>query len=310
MAGLELEGADHVDERAQSSGNLPARDNRGKQSLDRRRPVLEHSDELPRSAGTVPCNASIMYAMPSPSTAAHAVKSGLLTITRPSTEIFCGATVPLKRPLEHRAIGTPAILHAAVTGEIVGDAGPRASSEVGRRANHGYFPERSHHSGGDHIGVRAVPAGSDTGVKSLRHNIDRRFASWSSEMNRLRVASIGSGARPVRSPPLPPYVVAWICRRPKGRLHSRFKSSSASEIWPRRRPQLFEQTLTGVESPKERCAWFGSVTAPRDAPPACRIEMAERRRRSVKSRCGSSKPPLIGNSDEGGQIGRVATIHC
>jgi Co/Zn/Cd efflux system component len=38
--------------------------------------------------------------------------------------------------------------------------------------------------------------------------------------------------------------------------------------------------------------------------------MAERRGRDVKSRCGSSKAPLIGNSDECGQIGQVATIHC
>jgi hypothetical protein len=62
------------------------------------------------------------------------------------------------------------------------------------------------------------------------------------------------------------------------------------------------------QSPK-RCAWFGSVTHPET-----RLQlphrMAERRRRDVKLRSGSSKAPLIGNSDESGQIGQVATIHC
>ncbi len=71
-----------------------------------------------------------------------------------------------------------------MTGEIVRDARPGAPREVGRRADHGYF-ERSHHSDGDHIGVRAV-LGSDTGVESLRHNIDRRFAELELEVN-LRV---------------------------------------------------------------------------------------------------------------------------
>src|SRR4029077_15616973 len=90
-------------------------------------------------------------------------------------------TVPLKRPLEHRAIGSPAILDAAMTGEIVGDARPGAPREVGRRADHGYF-ERSRHSDGDHIGGRTV-LGSDTGVESLLHNIDRRFANLELEVN-------------------------------------------------------------------------------------------------------------------------------
>jgi hypothetical protein len=68
--------------------------------------------------------------------------------------------------------------------EIVRDARPGASREVRRRADHGYF-ERSRHSDGDHIGGRTV-LGSDTGVKSLRHNIDRRFAKLEFKVN-LRV---------------------------------------------------------------------------------------------------------------------------
>jgi hypothetical protein len=78
-------------------------------------------------------------------------------------------------------IGAPPILDAAVTGEIVRDARPGASREVGRRADDGYF-ERSHHSDGDHIGGRTV-LGSDTGVESLLHNIDRRFANLELEVN-------------------------------------------------------------------------------------------------------------------------------
>ena len=34
--------------------------------------------------------------------------------------------------------------------------------------------------------------------------------------------------------------------------------------------------------------------------------LAERQRRDVELRCGSSKAPLIGNSDECGQIGQVS----
>src|SRR5258708_18668066 len=104
--------------------------------------------------------------------------------TAPEQRVFWGFPAPPKRPSEPHATAPPPILDAAVTSEIVRDARPGASREVGRRADYGYF-KWTHHSDGDHISVRAV-LGSDTGVESLRHNIDRRFAELELEVN-LRV---------------------------------------------------------------------------------------------------------------------------
>jgi hypothetical protein len=38
--------------------------------------------------------------------------------------------------------------------------------------------------------------------------------------------------------------------------------------------------------------------------------MAKRRRRDTEMRRGGSKAQVIGYSDEGGEIGKVAAIHC
>ena len=79
-------GADHVDEGAQRRRNLPVPgivekvpSKVGDQSSSTRTSCPERRNGSAR--------ASIVYAMPSPSTAARTAKSGSLTITRPSTEI-------------------------------------------------------------------------------------------------------------------------------------------------------------------------------------------------------------------------------
>ena len=77
-----------------------------------------------------------------------------------------------------------------------------------------------------------------------------------------------------------------------------FKSSSASEIWPSAVRQLFEQTLTGVS---HRNAARGSVQTPRRAS-SRRIEWLSAD--GVTSSRDVSKAPLIGNSEECGQIGQ------
>ena len=73
------------------------------------------------------------------------------------------------------------------------------------------------------------------------------------------------------------------------------------------RPQLFEQTLTGIG---HRNAARGAIKQPHpEAPFQLPHRVAERRGRDIETRRRGSKAPLIGNRDEGGQIGQVTAIH-
>ena len=90
-------------------------------------------------------------------------------------------TLAFERPLEDGAFGAAAVLHAAVSGEIIGSAWAAPLREVGRRANHGHF-HRSHHPDDNHIGRHPIRC-SDTGIESLRHDIEGWLAELEFKVN-------------------------------------------------------------------------------------------------------------------------------
>ena len=75
-----------------------------------------------------------------------------------------------------------------------------------------------------------------------------------------------------------------------------------------RRPQPLEQAMAGVG---HRHAARRTV---QQAHPETLLQLphrvAERRGRDTEPQCGCTKAEMIGDRDERGQVGQVATIHC
>jgi hypothetical protein len=78
----------------------------------------------------------------------------------------------LEGPFEHGAVRRPAVLNAAVAGEVIGRARRAPPREIGRRADHGHI-HRPDHPNGDHVRRRPV-FWTDPGIEPFRDDIARR----------------------------------------------------------------------------------------------------------------------------------------